>query len=374
MAYNSCNISGFLIRAALKGAHIALLRKKQGLQVLSKDSGGEAGSGAVTNGDLQSEQVIIADLLQAIPQIKEILGISSDVQISFISEEDHLHNYADRKKGYYFVIDPIDGTLNYTGKSPKPNPWCVSIGFEKDGATIAAVAYEAGCYEYRESLINPSRPSGKVYWAEEGIDDAHVIDGGGNKLSVRPHNPDTVSYDETDGDVNVARKLVNIPELVVDYTQAPTYRLTVDTRIANSAKVEIDGFMPDIEESARLGDSQLKYNGPVISNLKWAIANLGYDTHISYSNVSGGLAAADGRAAGYICGRGQPWDHSAIRLIIAKAGVNIIEYHVPGHIDKRSVIIASRNRALFDKSNTTLQEIEGAIGLPFLQDTGGKVL
>ena len=357
-----------ILRAALKGAHMALLRKKEGLQVGTKDAGVELDSGTVTNGDYQSEQVIVAELKKSLPALRQALGVSADTPFTFLMEEEQLHDYAGRQKGYAFVIDPIDGTVNYSGKNPEDNPWCVSIGLEKDGKTIASGVYQAGKNEYTrglESHIDPDRPEGKLYWADAGVPNAHMMDGGSGGLTVQETGGAQNPYLEILPAEGAVKQLAGIPELRVDYSGSPAYVLDKHTAVQADARVKLDGFMPDIDESKRRNKLELKYHGPIVTAAKQAIAqDCGLGFHQNYSNVNGGLSVADGSGAGYICGRGQPWDHSAIRLIMEKAGAPMVEYNVPGYSGERSMIIASRHPELIKATIARLGQAEQETGQP----------
>ena len=356
-----------IIEAALKGAHIALLRKKEGLHVGTKDAGVELDSGTVTNGDIQSEQIIVAELTKELPQLRKALGIAQDVPISFLMEEEQLHNYDSHKKGYAFVIDPVDGTVNYSGKNPEDNPWCVSIGLEKDGKTIAAAAYQASVNEYTrgsESDIDPAHPAGKLFWADKNVPDAHLLDGKNDGLSVTLRETNPNAYQEIQTSDTAPKMLASVPELNVDYSKATALVLDKNTPMSPDARVKLDGFMPDIDESKLRNQLRLKYHGPIVTAAKKAITSCDLDYHQNYSNVNGGLSVADGTGAGYICGRGQPWDHSAIRLIMEKAGAPMVEYDVPGYSGERSMILASRHPELIRTTIAKLGQAEQESGQP----------
>src|SRR5687768_10187860 len=96
-----------MIDAALKGAHIALLRRKQGLNVKEKPDGSK-----VTAGDYQAQQIIEAELKALSPAIELQLGVD---QVGFIMEETLGERHIPAKRANW-VVDPIDGTIGYSRK------------------------------------------------------------------------------------------------------------------------------------------------------------------------------------------------------------------------------------------------------------------
>jgi len=83
----------------------------------------------VTDADKESEQTIVALLKQACPTHQ------------ILAEEEGIHS--DQQSPYKWVIDPLDGTTNFTHGFPLYN---VSIGLEYEGTCIVGV------------VLDPTRP------------------------------------------------------------------------------------------------------------------------------------------------------------------------------------------------------------------------
>ena len=91
----------------------------------------------VTNADLRANQVLKEVLLQARPNYSLISEESEEVV-----GEDLL---------YRWIIDPLDGTLNYMHGVPH---WAISVALEKESEIIAAITYD------------PIKD--EMFWAEKG--------------------------------------------------------------------------------------------------------------------------------------------------------------------------------------------------------------
>ena len=87
----------------------------------------------VTEIDEASQQLIVDMLHKAFP----------DAQ--FMAEEGDVFSKGNEKvAGWRWIIDPIDGTTNFTHGMP---PYAVSIGLEEDGELVAGVVLEVGRWE-----------------------------------------------------------------------------------------------------------------------------------------------------------------------------------------------------------------------------------
>ena len=91
----------------------------------------------VTNADHRAEQILFEDLAKSRPGY------------GFIMEERGIVEGTD--KSNRFIVDPLDGTLNYMHGIPH---FAISIGLERDGKLHAGVVYQP--------------LSGDIYWAETG--------------------------------------------------------------------------------------------------------------------------------------------------------------------------------------------------------------
>jgi myo-inositol-1(or 4)-monophosphatase len=94
----------------------------------------------VTEIDKKSEQLIINKIKQHFPQH------------DFLGEE---YGSADVKSEYKWIIDPLDGTVNYTHALPI---YCVSIGLEYKGEIILGAVYDPS----RDELFSAEK--GKGAW------------------------------------------------------------------------------------------------------------------------------------------------------------------------------------------------------------------
>ena len=81
-----------------------------------------------------NDVLTIADVKSESLIVERILGLFKDDSI--ISEEEG--KYKEGNSGYTWVIDPLDGTLNYSRNIPY---YCVSIGYMKDGKPEGGAIY-----------------------------------------------------------------------------------------------------------------------------------------------------------------------------------------------------------------------------------------
>ena len=81
----------------------------------------------VTESDLQSQQLIIARLSQAFPQF------------GFVAEEAGLSAWSDEDSNGRWIIDPLDGTVNFAHNFPL---FCVSIAWQRRGVVEYGVVYD----------------------------------------------------------------------------------------------------------------------------------------------------------------------------------------------------------------------------------------
>lgn len=87
----------------------------------------------VTEIDVQAQHLIVSSLTSAFPD-STVLAEEGDV---FSSGNEKV-------AGLRWIIDPIDGTTNFTHGMP---PYAVSIGLEEDGELVAGVVLEVGRWE-----------------------------------------------------------------------------------------------------------------------------------------------------------------------------------------------------------------------------------
>lgn len=299
-----------MIDAALKAAHIALLRRKQGLNVKTKSDGSK-----VTSGDYQAQQIIKAELEKLSPALEELLAVD---RVGFIMEE----NITDQPQDCFtaapranWVVDPIDGTIGYSRKlGEKPAHWAVSIALVKDGKTIAAAVYEAGPHEYGTTkadfdAIDPTHPHGKIFWADADVKNAYRIEGKDGELRVTPVNAKENYAQRTAmlRDGHELPILVAIPELRAHIGSAATVtRLDASTKVRPAAKPLLDTYN-NAEFAARCGWKESDYEHCL-------------------SAVAGAMRAADGRASAFIATKCREWDRAAAALILEKSRAPFSEH------------------------------------------------
>ncbi len=107
------------IELAREAGGIALNLTKQEIEFTSKGK-----YDILAEADLKSEQLIVTKLKASFPTH------------SILSEEDR---DVENKSSYLWVIDPVDGTINYERRI---NEYCVSIALEVDGELVLGVIYQ----------------------------------------------------------------------------------------------------------------------------------------------------------------------------------------------------------------------------------------
>jgi fructose-1,6-bisphosphatase/inositol monophosphatase family enzyme len=368
-------VTHIMIDAALKAAHVALLRRKEtGFHADEKDDDCGVLS-LVTKGDLQSEQIVRATLEDAKPRILEALGLPSEMPVGFIMEEDehsHPQNLKEqRRRGLNFVVDPIDGTLGYSYPRPQkdqydqPNPWCVSIGLELDGKTIASAVYEAGEKEWQVTAdrkqmdFDPDHPGGKIFWAEKDKNGAYRIDAPESGFAVTRPNQELYEEVETLSGTDRQVKLIQpkhlASELNVDYSRGTVTRLDKDTPVQKDAPIDMGDFKAD-------RDAKDNQHGEIISAVRDTVKRLGREEVRSLSAVASCLRVADGRSAGFAHGCFYPWDDSAARLILEKSGAAYTQYETPHSNDQMTTLAISREPIVYTQLKNTLTGTAGITG------------
>lgn len=337
--------------AALKAAHIALFRRRQGLQSGQKPDGSE-----ITNGDYQSQQIIEAELRKIMAQHAELADAKFLMEEQMGTAE---QDFTGRKSGYHWVVDPIDGTIGYSGKEHAP--WTISIALEKDGETIAAVVYEADRREYSpdHASITPNAPKGAVYWAASDEPAAHrvagniTLDSSGvdyTQMPIDPNNPESFM------------KLKQVPDLKINWEHKYDEKIDPGTKIMPGAKARIDRMKYDL-----VSDSpQNRYN-------KQFTAACGFDSTNSARNTTGvgaALGVAQGTVRAMTSTGGYPWDHAAVKLILQKSGAEVVEYDTGDEKKGRRTMIASRDPALFQTMQKAIRELTNLSGVPLVRDIG----
>ena len=149
-----------MVAAARAGGAVALAHFHRGVDVTLK-----ADRSPVTIADREAEQVIVASLSRACPDH------------GFLGEEGGASGPAGRR----FIVDPIDGTRNFTRGIPY---WAALVALEEDGAITAGVIHQP--------------VSGEVYTARRG--------GGAHLDGVRIH----VSTTDTLAEATVAHGTLRI--------------------------------------------------------------------------------------------------------------------------------------------------------------------
>jgi myo-inositol-1(or 4)-monophosphatase len=98
----------------------------------------------VTEMDLKSEKLIVSNLKSEFPEF------------SFLTEEAEA---VDTESEFRWIVDPLDGTTNYTHGFPF---WCVSIGLEYRCRMVAGIVYDPNLAElFTAASGMPSRLNGK---------------------------------------------------------------------------------------------------------------------------------------------------------------------------------------------------------------------
>lgn len=106
-----------VMQAAAVKAGEMLMKTRAGVKRL------ESRKDFLTDADLKSEKIILSELSRAYPDIPSL------------SEE---KGGDERREGYLWVVDPVDGTVNYFLGLEN---WGISIALVKDGESVAGVIY-----------------------------------------------------------------------------------------------------------------------------------------------------------------------------------------------------------------------------------------
>ena len=126
---------GAVMIAAARAAGRSLARDFGEVENLQVSKKGPADF--VSNADLRAEETIYAHLMKARPGY------------GFVMEERGIVEGTD--KSNRFIVDPLDGTLNFLHGQPH---YAVSIGLERDGKLLAGVVFDVAKNE--------------IFWAETG--------------------------------------------------------------------------------------------------------------------------------------------------------------------------------------------------------------
>lgn len=116
---------------SIEAGNILLKYRKKISKISEKNYPGDL----VTEADIASEKKILSRLTKFFPDH------------AILSEEAGLHEISDAE--YMWVIDPLDGTVNYAHKHPQ---FCVSIGLLKEGKPILGVIYNPTRNELFEAV------------------------------------------------------------------------------------------------------------------------------------------------------------------------------------------------------------------------------
>lgn len=142
--------------AAIEVGHQALAHKKAGLSIQYKPD-----HSLVTEADKQGEAIIH----------RHLDGFGFD----FLGEET---GQTLSGSDFSFIVDPIDGTTNYTTGDPN---WMVSIGLSYKGEPVAGVTYQPDL--------------DKLFWAEKGQGAFLQQNSQTRKLDVRTREPGAYVFD-----------------------------------------------------------------------------------------------------------------------------------------------------------------------------------
>lgn len=337
-----------MMNAALKAAHMALLRRKEGVM-----RGRKPDQSWITNGDYQTQQVIEAEL-HGIAQAHRLEGVRFLMEEQLGGPEP---DFAGRGRGYHWVVDPIDGTAGYARMpGEKADPWAISIALEKDGKPVAAVIYEAARQEYgnmpadREAM-QPGHPQGTLYWAAAEAPDAHQVTGDFT-VSAAP-GTDYAQTPVDPGRPDSFRKLRAVPALSVNCRRVRDSIIARDTPIAQNALSRIDSMQYGLPDTG----SQTPHHKALCEACGFHAANCAGSSTI----VCAALGVAKGSVSACLSSNGgYPWDHSAIRLILEKSGVPVTEYRTGDESTGRRTLIASRDEELFAAMSRTVACLRNA--------------
>lgn len=125
--WSAINILEIVSRAAFLGGQAAQRKRSELKSQLTHESKGSGGRDIVTEGDKVSQGVIIQSLRKADPKIA-IVGEEKD-------QESNEHAVRQDKK---WVLDPVDGTTNYSRGS---DHWGTTVAYIEDGQVRAGAIY-----------------------------------------------------------------------------------------------------------------------------------------------------------------------------------------------------------------------------------------
>lgn len=105
---------------------------------LIRDTAGKLNSNAIREKNKNDLVTEVDEAAQAL-----IIEKLSDwnVDATFVAEEGDYATWDEGQTGYRWIIDPVDGTTNFTHGFP---PFAVSIGLEEDGELVVGVILEVG--------------------------------------------------------------------------------------------------------------------------------------------------------------------------------------------------------------------------------------
>ena len=107
----------------------------------------QASAGRVRGGDVREKQHA-NDLVTAVDLAAQELLVDRlarwDATATVLAEEGDLAEGSERVEGFRWIIDPLDGTTNFTHGMP---PYAVSIGLQHDGQTVAGVVLDVSRWE-----------------------------------------------------------------------------------------------------------------------------------------------------------------------------------------------------------------------------------
>ncbi|NIJ45310.1 fructose-1,6-bisphosphatase/inositol monophosphatase family enzyme [Wenyingzhuangia heitensis] len=136
-------------KAALKAGQHVIACFGTDFKIGSKNKGGSLAADVVTEVDIKSQEIIHASLQESIKKY----------DLGWLGEESE-DDKSRLVKDYFWTVDPIDGTLPFTKKSPG---FAVAIGLvSKQGDAVVGVAYDP----YHNDLYDAVK-GGKVYKNEK---------------------------------------------------------------------------------------------------------------------------------------------------------------------------------------------------------------
>jgi fructose-1,6-bisphosphatase/inositol monophosphatase family enzyme len=161
------------LRAAREGGAIALRHFRAG----EHEIGIKGRGNIVTDADLAVERHVAALLRAEYPSF------------GLLSEE--TSNATDPERGWVWVLDPIDGTKNFSQRIPF---WCVNVALCHDGEPVAAVTYDAahdeafwavagGGARVNDTIVTPSSTA-DVQASTIGLDIGYDEDAGARQLAL----------------------------------------------------------------------------------------------------------------------------------------------------------------------------------------------